>query len=313
MNLKFASLALYGAIAAVSLDSVHAEPRTIPGSRVTIDAPSAFETTDRFAGFMHKPTGASVVVLDVPVAAYDEMKTGFTPERLATRGVVKATVGELTGYANPHVYITAEQADTVMKFLLLTKSDASAALVSMNVPKTALSSGALTVAQVEAMLRSTVIALVASPKTLAFSVSHQGLLKAVAEPTGQMLMFTLDGQRDPKAPTPGRVMFLAVPSHSPVATGTSIKDLAAAALRSIAGTTNVKITGERDMTIATLKGTEHRASANDSDGQPLVVYQVMLANPAGGYYRMVGQAPAADADQYMPEFEKLALSFRTAK
>ena len=287
-----------------------AEPQAIPGSRVTLEAPADFVTTDRFAGLISSKLGISIVVMDVPAVGYDQIAVGMTPETLATRGVMSAKIGTLEGRAQPHVFITAEQGGTVDKFLLLTKNGAHGTLVTINVPKATLSAGQISRAQIDGILRSIAIGTIAAPVKLAFSIGHAGLLKPVTEPVGQTLMFTVDGARDPSSPTPGRILFIAVASHSPIPTGQSIMDLAALALKAIASTTEVAVTATREITIQGLKGIEHQATAKAANGAPLVIYQVMLVNPSGGYFRMVGQAPAIEAATYMPEFAKLAESFR---
>ena len=120
-----------------------AEPRAIPGSRVTLEAPADFVTTDRFAGLISSKLGISIVVMDVPAVGYDQMAIGLTPDVLATRGVLSAKIGTLEGRPQPHVFITAEQGGTVDKFLLLTKNGAHGTLVTINVPNASLTGWAI--------------------------------------------------------------------------------------------------------------------------------------------------------------------------
>ena len=78
-----------------------AEPRAIPGSRVTLEAPADFVTTHRFAGLINVKLGISIVVMDVPAVGYDQMAIGLTPDALATRGVLSAKIGTLEGRPQP--------------------------------------------------------------------------------------------------------------------------------------------------------------------------------------------------------------------
>jgi hypothetical protein len=42
----------------------------------------------------------------------------------------------------------------------------------------------------------------------------------------------------------------------------------------------------------------------------MAIYQVLVLPPNGGYYRLLGQVPQADAGKLMPELGKIAQSFR---
>ena len=50
-----------------------------------------------------------------------------------------------------------------------------------------------------------------------------------------------------------------------------------------------------------------------SDGMAMRLFQVVLAPPQGGYYRLIGVARADEAERLLPEFRRMADSFRVVE
>jgi hypothetical protein len=285
--------------------------RSIPGSRVAIAAPATFAASDRFAGFIDAATNASIVVLDVPAAGYEQMAANLTPEVLSAGGVSNALRSTLPGRAAPHVYFTGEQGSAigpVLKQILLVREGEHAALITVNVPQSAVGKGVPARAALEAMLAGVVIRAEPAAARQGFRFGYLGPLRDAGTIGGTSRLYTLDGERTPSAPQPGRTLFLIVPSASPAPVA-DIAALADRALTEIAGTTEVKTTARTPVTIAGLSGIEHVATGRTAAGTIAIgLYQVVLANPAGGYIRMVGQAAEPDAAKLIAEFQAIARS-----
>jgi hypothetical protein len=291
--------------------SIAQELRAIPGSRVAIGVPENFAVSDRFAGFIDATSNASVVVLDVPAVGYEQMAAGLTPDALASRGIMNAKRGPLAGRAEPYVYFTAEQASPIgliLKYLLLARTGEHAALITVNVPRDKVGAGAPDAASVEAMLAKATIRVEAAAVASAYQLAYLGPLRDAGTVGGSSRIYTIDGQGPAASPQPGRVLFLVAPSLSTA----PVVDLAATAdtmLKQISGTSEIEVTRRSRLTISGHEAIEHVATAKTGNGKvPIRLVQVMLSNPKGGYIRMIGQAPEAEAEKLLPEFQKIARS-----
>lgn len=312
-----AAAAVYVCIAVAVAPAVAQDVRDIPGSRVRIAVPATYTPADRFTGFLDTTSGTSIIVLDVPGERYEQMAAGMTVDGLAATGLKEIAVGTLEGRALPHILITAEQATAggvFAKFVMLVRSAEHGALVTVNVPKTKLAVAGTRRSDIEALLRTVSFTRDPAPRKALFSFTYLGPFRSSDGVPGGASVYTLDGAGPPVGPEPGRVLFLVVPSLS---TGrVDIGRAAESAIAGVAGTTNVTMTKKTAVTIDGLKGIAHQATAlsrtTDGAAAPIVLYQVMLADPKGGYVRMLGQAPAARAREFVPEFEKIARSFSLA-
>ena len=64
-----------------------AEPRQAPGSKLILDLPHDYLPSRNFTGFLNEPIGTSIVLLEMPAVAYEQLASGMTPEALAARGI----------------------------------------------------------------------------------------------------------------------------------------------------------------------------------------------------------------------------------
>lgn len=280
-----------------------------PGSRVVLDVPPSFIAATRFAGFADEPRGISIVLGEFPAANYDEMIKGMTPEVLTRGGFTNVKSGTLVR-PGEHIYITAEQAvsgTTYAKYLLILRENGATALVTVNVPRHTLTSGAATAREVETILASTRIADTPVTERPLFTLSYLGPFKRAGALAGATTLYSLDGVMTPPTPDPNRPLFIVAPSLDDRAVG----DLDAFARRALEGTQgygDLTITGTRTLTIAGLRAVEMTAKAIRS-GTPVVLVQTIVAPPSGGYVRMLGQATSMDSDRLLPEFQKMAASY----
>ena len=279
--------------------------------------PAGFAPAKAYSGFENVALSASFVIMEMPGAAYDQIKAGFNAEALATKGITNVELKTLTR-SDEHFYLTGVQNSPigkVAKFMLVIRDGDVSALVSGNVPETALSSGKLTVAAVEAALSGARIAATAAPEKVLFTLSDLGPFKAAGTLAGTARAYTLDGVLSPPPGTPktGRELFLVAPSLDARPVG-DLEAFTRTALPSLAGVKEMNVGKIEPITIGGLKGLAARAMAKDADdGKPLHVYHVVLANPAGGYFRMVGMTFEADPTVRLAEFERMAKSFKPAQ
>jgi hypothetical protein len=291
-----------------------AEVQQAPGSRVKIDLPAGFSPAKAYSGFENEALQTSFVVVEMPAIAFDQLKSGFTAEALAAKGIVKAAFKSLSR-PDDHLYMTGEQMSAmgdIAKFMLVVRGTDSMALITGNVPKATLASGKLTVAAIEAALTGATLAAAVEPAKPLFKLGDLGAFKSAGSFAGTTQAYTLDGSL---APPPGadrkrRELFLVAPSLDARPVG-DLDAFSRKAVASLAGTKDVVVAKTEPVTIAGLTGLAAIASAKDKDdGAPLQIYHVVLVKPAGGYYRLVGMTFNADPALRMAEFRRIAASFQ---
>jgi hypothetical protein len=304
-----ACLVLFGLAAPQCANAEVMQPQN---SRVAIDVPAGFVVSKQFAGFQNEALQASFVVIDMPDAAFDQIKAGITPEAMAAKGVLNAQLGTLAR-ADPYVYFKGEQASPmgpIGKFILVFREAGVTAFITANVPKEALAAGTITSAVIEAAFTSARVVEAPGAAKPLFTLGDLGKLKDAGPFAGTARAYTLDGKLTPgEGKSPGRTLFIVAPSLDNRTVGDP-KAFAAKVIESLAGTKNIKVTSSKDVTIGGLKGVASRATANGDDGVPLGIYHVVLFKPEGGYFRMVGQTSEIKKEATLAEFERLAATFK---
>ncbi len=291
-----------------------AETRQAPSSRVAMDVPAGYTPATLFSGFVNEALGVSLVVVELPGGAYEQLATGLTPEALATKGVHHAQAGKLER-RDPYLYMQAQQDSSqgpVAKFLLAFNEHDVTALITANVQKAAMDRGAVNVGDVEQILASARIAASPAPARDVFRLTYVGPFKAAGSLLGTTHIFTLDGRMEPPAKGTARASLIVAPSldrRAVIEADTYAETL----LGGLAGIDAVKIRERRRIEVDGKPAVEIVATGTDTQrgGGEVQLYQVLILPPAGGYVRIVGQVPVADADVLLPELRRIAAGFRS--
>lgn len=291
-----------------------AEQRQAPSSRVALDLPATYTTAKLFSGFVNEDLGVSLVVVELPGAAYQQLATGLTPEALATKGVHHAQAGKLER-PEPYLYMQAEQDSSqgpVAKFLMAFNEQDITALITANVQKAALDRGAIKVGDVEQILASARIAARPAPARDVFRLTYLGPFKAAGSLLGTTQIYTLDGRMEPPAKSATRASLIVAPSldrRVVIEADTYAETL----LGGLAGIDDVKVVERRRIEVDGKPAVEIVATATDKQngGGKVHLYQVLILPLAGGYVRLVGQSPPADAEALLPELRRITTGFRS--
>ena len=299
-------------LAQVVCGGAAARVQQAPSSRIALDLPEGFEPSRLFAGFLAEAIGVSVVVVELPGAAYEQLASGLTPDALASKGIVKAEPVKLER-AGPYLYLRGEQASgqgPVAKFLLAFRDKDVTALVTANVQQSALEQRLVTAEQVDRLLASASVASVAAPSRDVFRLDYLGPFKAAGTILGTTHAYTLDGKLEP-APMGGkRVVLIVAPSldRRPV---TDPEAQAEALLGGLPGLASPKIEVRNRIDVAGMEAVEMVGAATDKDsGAGVALYQALILPAGGGYYRLVGQMPLEDKERLLPELRKITAGFR---
>lgn len=287
-----------------------AAPAQAPGSRLVLDVPEGFAASPTFSGFVHVPSGTTIILLEVPASAYPDMTKGLSAETLSRQGLTDIRTGTLDREGE-HVYISAEQstpAGAFAKHILLFREGPVTALVSASVPKSAIESRTVSSEAIERTLASARLAPDAGEKP--YALNYTGPFRDTGAFIGQSHFYAIidppGKEREASATPPSLIVAAALD-------GPRIDDLEATGRAGIA-----ELTGGREpadiqsqrIDIAGLEGIEHivlpSGNAEPSDAG---IYQVILRGRDGGYYRIVGKAPAPEWPALLPEFRKIAQSF----
>ncbi|MGE0765957.1 MAG: hypothetical protein AB7L90_05800 [Hyphomicrobiaceae bacterium] len=295
----------------VGLGVAVARVQQAPASRVAIDLPEGYRPARLFSGFVNPSAGVSIVILEMPSAAYEQLASGLTPEALAAKGITNIAAGKLPR-AEPYIFMSGEQMSAqgpVAKFFVAFRNKHVTALITANVQKTSLDAGTTRVADVEHMLASATIAAAEAPARDVFQLGYLGPFRTAGKILGTSRAYTLDGKFEPAKAGAKRPLLLVAPSLDlrPV----DDPDAQAEALfAGLPGLKDTKIVDRRRIMIAGLPAVEMAGTATDTDEGDVSLYQILVLPPTGGYYRLLGQVPAEQAPALMPELEKIARSFR---
>lgn len=297
---------------AVSGSGAWAKVQQAPSSRIAIDLPAGYAPSDLFTGFVNETLGVSLVVVEMPARAFEGLKSGMTPEALATKGVLNVTRGTLQR-PDHHIYMRGEQsspAGTYVKLFVAFKDGDVTALVTANVQKASIDAGLVGVADIEPLLASARVAAKPAPVKEIFALDYLGPFKPAGTFLGTTRGFTLDGSPVLLPVGATRPMLIVSPSldRRPVE---KPEEHAESLLTSMSVPSDVKVTSRAGVTYGGLTGVEIEATAHEREGSgEVVLYQVVLLAKDGGYFRIFGQAPIAERERYLDEFKKIAAGFR---
>lgn len=311
---RYAGLIL---LAVIGLSGAPGQARVqqAPASRVAIDLPEGYEPARLFSGFTHDGNGVSLVVVEMPAQAYDELEKGLTGEALAAKGVTLTGRGQLKRPGD-HIYIQGEQASAAgvyAKFFVVFRESGVTALITANVQKASIETGQVKAAEIEAVLASARIAAVPAEAKDLFALAHLGPFKPAGSFLGTAKAYTLDGGTQPPRASNGRAMLIVAPSLDQRLVSNP-DEYAVQLLNGLAGHGEVKIGTRAPVSIGGLAGVEIEGTARENEsGAELLLYQVMLLPPEGGYWRIFAQAPLAEAEHYRAEFQRIARSFSLTK
>jgi hypothetical protein len=310
------SILAFTLFAVATLSRVLAGPagRQAPNSKIALELADSFKPSDRFSGFVDDKSSTSIVVIELPAEAYEQVKNlGDNPAALAAQGVTGVKKAELPGRAGEHVYLTGAQQTPLVdyaKFILIFREKGVAAMITANVPEAALASKAITQVEIEAALSSAEVRDAPEETTALFELSYLGAFEEDVSLMGNTKGYRLKADAGQAAGDRLRPFFLVAPSLHKLPLN-MIEEMAAKAFQSLDQFRDARIGETRRITIAGLSGVEITGEAADwKTGEAAGLYQAMIPAPDGGYFRLVGFAPKDVWEESLAEFRKIAGGFR---
>lgn len=267
----------------------------LPGSEVKLPLERGFVVENRWVGVANPTTQGALMVTGFEVDS-GTMIASLTPKALATQGVtIKSTEPvQLGAYAG--TWMEGIQAGGRVWIALVGDSRHTWIFKGSAPTRKA---GAAVVRMVKGAAWGDPV-----PAALAFEIeAPEGLLHA-ADLTGAR-MFTVDGTM---GNTVGQTLFVVAPSLRavPVAEAT-----ARGMFEKINGLEAVAIEQAAPVTHGARIGWDLRGQGVDAKTRaPMVAWQRLLFTPDGLYLRLLGVAPLAEADRWIPSWEAAAATLR---
>jgi len=279
-------------------------------SRVALVLPPSYQPAKLYSGFEDERRGISFVIFEAPRAAFDEMKGAFTPETLASRGLMDGKAGQLARQGE-YIYMKARQsspAGEYAKFFVLFPTTDQTVLVSANVPVKALEPPGTMITEIEQALTSAQTVPAAQIKEL-YRLGYLGPFKEAGRVAGTSKLYTLDGRLEPEHKGASRPALIIAPSidKRPIV---DVNATAKALMRTLSGYRDMTIGVPEPVKVSGMSGVALKGTAVDLQSEaPVVIYQVLLVAGDGGYYRLVGLVPQTEAERLLPEVVRVTLSF----
>lgn len=282
-----------------------------PGSRIGLTPPAGLVLSSDFTGFMDQEASTSILIASMPKDAFGEVVAGMTAERLATQGMtLVGPCDNVTTSVESRCFRVTQTAGDLLfqKWLLVARFESETAMIVVNLPDVVMTDGIYSAAAMETALSS-----LAYSETLA-SDPLDALPFTIEE--GELLTFkrTLGGSSAayvgvPVAGYPQPIWIVA----------SSLDDSAPArevafsrmAFQQITGLSEAEVTDETPYASAGLEGHILEGKGTDEEsGSALYVYQAVLVDAGGKYYRLVGLVPDREKSVYRTEFLRLTQTLR---
>jgi len=280
-----------------------------PAVGVKLVCPTGFVRAEKFHGFMQRATAGSIMVARIP-APYSEIRRGFEPKTMLARGMRLNSKKPVKVDGVPGVLMSVSQRTPEAEFTkwMVVVGDEKRCVMLIATFPAALGD------KLSAPLKKTILAakldesaLASAQPKVGFSITPSKKLKPfrVVAAMGKALAYTIEGKAHPDES--GSPSFIAAPDISERA----IPDKRGFATKRMFQQTHrtkvSKIQWTKAISIDGLDGFESLANAQHGDpGQSLAIYQVILFTETSCF-------PAKDAEQWLPEFQAMARSFKRDK
>jgi hypothetical protein len=289
------------------------EPVAIPGTTVTLAPPDGFTSSTQFSGFENKETGASVLIVEFPPEAYDQISTGLfgsldqARTEFAKRQIKVETRSEVDTPNGKIVLLKGEQVangETYEKWMALFKGGKTV-MLTVQAPE----DESLEDEQVVALVKSVTLG---QPQSIAERTATLPYRIEAAEPfrvadilAGNTVLLVVGPQNvDPSGNMP---LLLVSPQLSGGPIGDKVEAAAEALLAGTVGLKEAKIEKRGPVTFAGAKGLAFEGSFEEK-GLKKRFLQYLSVLPGGKFIRLFATAKADAFDGLKPAMEKTAAS-----
>ncbi|TCT04309.1 hypothetical protein [Aquabacter spiritensis] len=306
LALALAALVLSGGLAAA------ADPVFPKGSTVGLVPPVGMVESHAFSGFQDAATQSSILIVEMPPQAYEQVAAGFTDAALATKGITVESRGTLAlgdpalKDAKTLLVTGRQQAGSLAarKWVLLAGTDQATALVTIQVPVG--TGDALT----DEKVRETLATLAFRPPpsaedllaTLPFRLGDRSGFRLV-KVVGNSAAILTDGPKDVIDGAEQPIFVAGVAAGNP--REDDRRQFALRALSSVPGVKDMRIERAEAMRIAGQPGFEILADGKDMGGQDDVKIVQWLRFGQNAHLRMVAIVKTGDFPEIYPRLRAI--------
>ena len=296
------------AVLALGLLANSQKPVHVIGTKIEIVPPAGFSKAERFTGFISEETGASIMIVELPVD-YSKISSGFTKEGFASKGMKllnqeKASFGEFKG----NLFLLSQESNgiTYHKWTGAFGDEKTSYIINGAFPSE------LQETLSETMKQSVLSARITTKQgglgsALKFKVSSVGDMKISSE-FANSLILSKGGKFPSKKPDDPRMVIAPSISYK-----MAIKDRKAFALSSFNRRPIFKDTKAQQTSSVRINGLPGFETVGTgirtSSGKKYFLYQVVVFEKYD-YYVMIGTVNVGLKSNYLPIFRKIARSFR---
>lgn len=280
----------------------------VPGTSVSLAPPVGFVPSARFPGFERADAQASIMVTEIP-GPFAGLTAGMTPSGLASRGMtlLSSTTPAFPGQRALLLHVSQSSGGTDFLKWMLVLGDAKASV--MVVGTFAKAAEAELTDAIRAAVLSTRTSAASPPdhfEGLPFRVSATPALK-IAGRMSNMLLLTESGSMKPQGP--GAALLAIGSSVAPVAIA-DLRSFAEARAKQTKQLKGIRVLQQGPTTLDGSTAHELVAQGTDAEtGREVTLYQVLM--PDGhGYVLIQGMVASTRAALMIPEFRRVAASFR---
>lgn len=288
MRLLLSAVALAFSLVAAPLSSAFAADPTFPrGSAIGLVPPPGMVEGQAFAGFEDRDHNASLLIVDMPPDAYEQIDAGFTDTALAGKGITldKREAFPLKG-AKAVLFTGTQTAGPVSlrKWVLLVGTDQLTGLITLQVPESeaaAYPDAAVRTALATLAIRSIQDQVAALP----FAATNLAGFRPVRALAGTTLILT-DGPKDVQEGVDQPLFVVTVGGGAP--REDERRQFALRLLSTLPGVKDLKLERAEPQRISGQTGFEVMATGVDvKTGAPVKLVQWIRFGPSA-YIRMVG-------------------------
>jgi hypothetical protein len=290
--------------------------RQATGSRIALNVGDLFSPSDRFAGFVHQESGASIVTMELPPLAFDRfLKHETAEESFAAQGLEGVAQLTLPNRIGEYIYLRGEQNTALVeyvKYILIFRDGGMTGMVTANIPRAAIASGIVTGTEIETILASAAVRDDTLETPRLFTLAYLGPFEEDLSLLGTTKAYRLKSMERAEFAGPPQPLFLVAPAlaQAPIP---NLSRLAERTFNDIDQVRDKTIETIHPIEIAGLHAVEAYGRGVDAgSGAPALVYQLVVEARHGGYFRLMGLAPGESRDRFLREFRQMAGSFRPA-
>ena len=297
--------------AIVSAESPKKNFTKFPAAGVKLEAPKGFVRSNNFQGLTQESAQSSIMVAALP-APYSEVSGSFNKETMGQAGVRLLTKKKVEVGGRNGVLLKATQTVSSVSFnkwILLVDNQSVTSIVTGVWPTSKTT-------EMDAKLKKAVMSSVFfKPNPAAVDV---GFTVTPSKKLDEDLSFRMTGntlgfKRPGAELATTEPVFVATHAPGNLPEGDR-REFAVYRMRNL---TQARVSDELKggpIVIDGMNGYEFVAEATDrATKTPLFAYQVMLFDPSGSYYMMLGMGDAKSREAFLPEYKAMAKSFKRTR